>query len=71
MSELLQGVFLSGTRERMLAIARRLVRERAIQGLILGGTEIPLLLREDTLEGIPILNTTKIHVERAVERLLA
>ena len=53
MSELVNGVFLAETRARMLAIADRLHEEEGIQGLILGGTELPLLLRDEAYKGIP------------------
>jgi aspartate/glutamate racemase len=41
-----------------------------IQGLILGGTELSLILREPTACGIPILDTTRIHVGAIVRELL-
>jgi aspartate/glutamate racemase len=37
--------------------------------VILGGTELPLILRDPAHDGIPFLNTTKIHCEAAVERM--
>src|SRR6266571_2937429 len=37
-----------------------------IDGIILAGTELPLILRDPDHNGIPFLNTTKIHVEAAV-----
>jgi aspartate racemase len=70
MSELVNGVILSETRERLLAIVARLKKEEEIGGLILGGTELPLILRNEREHGIPMLDTTRIHVERIVEQLL-
>jgi aspartate racemase len=70
MNELTLGVFTDATRARMLAIARDLVATHAIQALILGGTELPLLLRDPDI-GVPLLDTTRIHVARAVEELLS
>jgi aspartate racemase len=70
MSELVQGIFLEETRDRLLAIAARLKEEEGIQGLILGGTELPLILRNCSARGGPFLDTTKIHVERAVAQML-
>ena len=70
MSELVNGVFLAETRERLLTIADRLKARNGIQGLILGGTELPLILREEFARGIPFLDTTRIHVERAVALML-
>jgi aspartate racemase len=71
MAELVPGKFLDETRDRILMIVDRMIGQQNIQGLILGGTELPLLLREATYHGLPFLDTTKIHVERAVEQMLS
>jgi len=71
MSELVNGVFLGETRERLLAIVDRLKERAGIQGLILGGTELPLILRDAAGKGIPFLDTTRIHAERAVAQMLS
>ena len=73
MNELLKNVFLPETRERLLSIARRLKSEEGIDGLILGGTELPLILREaDAAEaGVPFLDTTQIHVQAVVAEMLS
>jgi aspartate racemase len=69
MNELTAGVFSDATRNRMVAIARDLIENNSIEALILGGTELPLLLRDADI-GVPWLDTTRIHVVRAVEELL-
>ncbi|MGH7455798.1 MAG: aspartate/glutamate racemase family protein [bacterium] len=71
MRELVNGVVVPETRERMLAIVECLQERHGIQGLILGGTELPLILRDETSRGIPFLDTTKIHVKRIVAQLLS
>jgi len=71
MSELVHGIILSETREQFLKIVDRLKDREGIQGLILGGTELPLILRNVTDRQIPFLDTTMIHVERIVARLLS
>jgi aspartate racemase len=71
MSELLNGIILPETRERLLSIVDRLKEREHIQGLILGGTELPLILRDVTDRGIPFLDTTRIHVERALAHAFA
>jgi len=71
MSELVNGIILPETREQLLAIVDRLEEQEKIQGLILGGTELPLILKEVANRGIPFLDTTGIHVKRIVEELLA
>ena len=69
MSELVNGLIRSETRERLLAIVERLKERQGVQGLILGGTELPLILRDTPDMGIPFLDTTRIHVERIVAHL--
>ena len=71
MNELVNGVISSETHERLLEIVERLKAQKGIEGVILGGTELPLILREESYNGIPFLDTTKIHVERAVAQMLA
>ena len=64
-AELVNGVFLPETRDALLAIAERM----DIEALILGGTELPLILR-DGMAKVPFLDTTAIHVKAAVARML-
>jgi aspartate racemase len=71
MNELLKNIFLPETRDAMLAIANNLKEQHKIEALILGGTELPLLLRDAEIEGIPMLDTTRIHVDRLVSEMLA
>ena len=71
MSEFVNGIFLPETREHLLTIVDRLKEKEEIQGLILGGTELPLILRDVLDRGIPFLDTTRIHAERAVAQMLA
>ena len=73
MNELVNGLFRDETRAGLVAIARRLKDEEGIEGLILGGTELPLILREaDAADaGVPFLDTTQIHVRAIVDRLLS
>ena len=69
--ELVAGRFLAETRARMLAIGQRLRDEEGVEALILGGTELPLLLRDDTQLGIPFLDTARIHVQAAIDQMLS
>jgi aspartate racemase len=68
--ELLADKFLPETRQLILGIIQRMTEEDQIQGIILGGTELPLLLSDDSASGIPLLDTTKIHVQAVVRELL-
>ena len=69
--ELLNNMFLPETRDRLLAIVDGLKDREGIEGLILGGTELPLILRDPEHNGIRFLDTTQIHVKRIVAELLS
>jgi aspartate racemase len=68
--ELLEGEFRPGTREALLQICSRMVREDGIESLILAGTELPLLFQGLASHQVPFLNTTELHVAAAVAELL-
>jgi aspartate racemase len=70
MNELVNGMFLSETRDGLLAIIESLIERERIDGMILGGTELPLLLRGVTRSGVPFLDTTQIHVKAAIAEML-
>jgi aspartate racemase len=76
MNELVKGIILPETRQGLLSVVDRLREQEDIDGLILGGTELPLILGESTLgevtdRDIPFLDTTRIHVQAAVARMLS
>lgn len=62
--ELSRGIFKQETRQAYLAIMDQLVRYGA-QGIILGCTEIPLLIQQHDFSA-PVFDTTKIHAQAAV-----
>jgi aspartate racemase len=70
-SELVPGKFLADTRAGLLAIVDRIKAKSDIDGVILAGTELPLILCDPHHNGIPFLDTTKIHVETAVDEMLS
>jgi aspartate racemase len=67
--ELLEGEFRDETREWMVALIARLRDEERVDGIILGGTELPLLLRSPAIAGLPALDTTALHVDAIVAGL--
>lgn len=69
-SEIELGVFKDETRRELIGITEKMVRENKIDSLILGCTEFPLILPEPQYVGIPMLNTTKIHVDAIVKYCL-
>jgi aspartate racemase len=70
MGELAQGEFRPDTRDRIVAIMRGMAQRDGVEGVLLAGTELPLLLRGTEAGGVPLLDTTQIHVARALDVML-
>jgi aspartate racemase len=71
LNELVSGKFLPETGAGLLAIVERIKAKSDIDGVILAGTELPLILRDAEYKGILFLDTTKIHCEAAVAEMLS
>lgn len=71
MNELVPGNFLPGTRAGLLEIVDRMNSKSDVDGVILAGTELPLILRDAEHNGIQFLDTTQIHCEAAVAEMLS
>jgi len=69
-TELVNGTFLPESRAGMLAVIERLKTGSGVEAVILGGTELPLLLDANTQSPVPLLDTAVIHVEEILRRLL-
>ena len=67
--ELVAGQIRDESRAGFVAIIEKLA-ERGAEGVILGCTEIPLLVSEADA-GIPLFDTTAIHAEAALNYALA
>jgi aspartate racemase len=63
-NELVAGQIRAESRAGLIAVMRRLA-ERGAKGVILGCTEIPMLVTE-TDAGMPLFDTTAIHAEAAL-----
>jgi aspartate racemase len=70
MTELVPGILRPETRERLLAIVADMKTRDGIDAVILGGTELPLILRDPTASDIPLLDTTVIHARAIVARAM-
>jgi aspartate racemase len=69
--EFLSGRFLEPTRNAFVGLVLRLRDAQGIDGVILGGTELPLLLSAPEVAGVPSLDTTALHVNAIVQRVRA
>jgi aspartate racemase len=68
MGELFKGVILQATRERLLAIVDEVAARGPIDAVVLGGTELSLILTEASHRGIPLIDTTRVHVDAVLAR---
>jgi len=67
--EFLRGKFRDETRQGFLSLVGGLRDREGIDGIVLGGTELPLLLPTPVIAGVPALDTTALHVSAIVDRL--
>jgi len=66
--ELGKGIIKTETKQKYIDIINRLIEDGA-EGIVLGCTEIPLLINQNDVS-VPVFDTTKIHSQAAVEFVL-
>ncbi len=64
-TEIELGIIKESTRQELMDIIGRMVEKDGIDSIILGCTELPLILDKSEY-GVPVLNTTQIHVDAIV-----
>lgn len=67
--QLCANIFTPEAKQGFQKIIQRLVAEEGAEGVILGCTEIPLLIQQDDV-AIPVFDSTAIHVKAAVDYAL-
>jgi len=70
-NQLIKGIFLPETRARLQEIITTQVERDRVEGVILAGTELPLILKDEMIAGVPLLDTTQIHVKAVVAEILS
>ena len=65
-TEIEMRIIKDSTRQQLLDIAKRMVKQDSIDALILGCTELSLILDKDEY-GIPFLDTASIHIDSIVK----
>ncbi len=70
MGELVYNRILPDTKQQLIQIVNELREKESIRGLILGGTELPLILSQSDFNDFEIFDTTKIHVESIVDKMI-
>ena len=64
------GIILKEEKEKILEIANRNLAVQKADALVLGCTELPLIVKADDLDTL-ILDTTRIHIEAILNYMLA
>jgi aspartate racemase len=67
--ELCRGKIRDSSRQSCLEIIEKLTK-RGAEGIVLGCTELPLLVRPSDVQ-VPVFDTTRLHAEAAVEMALS
>lgn len=65
-----EGIVLPEDKRIILQIANRIISEKNADALILGCTELPLIIQENDLDAL-ILDTTQIHIDAILSYMLA
>lgn len=70
MNELVFNVNKSSSKDTLLRLITRMIKEDNIEGIILGGTELSLVLNQKDFEKINVIDTCLIHVNAIVNELV-
>lgn len=71
MGELVFNEIKAETKRGLVEIVDKLQADEGIEGIILGGTELPLILKQEDFHSLKVFNTTKIHVNAILDKMLA
>ncbi len=71
MNELVYNHIDQETKLGLLSIIEQIQNKKKIEGIILGGTELPLILNQDDFDDLKVFDTTQIHVNDLVDNILS
>ena len=71
MGELVLNQIIPSTKARLISIIEKLKQEHQIEGVVLGGTELPLILNQDDFADLVVFDTTQIHVNSILNQMLS
>ena len=67
LKELIHNIIKPETKARLIQIIRSLKKEFQLEGVVLGGTELPLIIDQKDFDDVKIFNTTKIHIDAILQ----
>ena len=68
--ELCKGEIKDSSRQYYIDVINDMIKQNNIEGVILGCTEIEMLIKKDDLD-IPIFDTTQSHIDSIVDYVLS
>ncbi|PKK93326.1 MAG: aspartate racemase [Tenericutes bacterium HGW-Tenericutes-6] len=66
--ELIRGIFSQDSKKRLIDMIKMYQKELGFDGVILGCTELPLLIKKEDID-IPLINTLDAHVNKIVTEI--
>lgn len=63
------GIVIAEDKEEMIRVAEKYIKQYGADSLLLGCTEIPLMILPGDVS-VPVINTTKIHIDRIGKKLV-
>lgn len=63
------GIVIARDKQKMISIAEKYIEQQSADSILLGCTEIPLMIKPNDVS-VPVINTTKIHIEKICEILI-
>jgi aspartate racemase len=70
MDELVFNEIIPETKKHLIRIINELEVNENIEGIVLGGTELPLILKQEDFNNLKVFNTTEIHVNAILNKML-
>ncbi|MGV6831422.1 MAG: aspartate/glutamate racemase family protein [bacterium] len=69
MGELVFNQINLDTKKHLIQIVNDMEFDHKIEGVVLGGTELPLILKQQDFKNLKVFNTTEIHVKAILDKM--
>ena len=70
-NELENGIIRAETKKQLLTITTKMIKDEQLDGVVLGCTELPLILDQADFDDIKVLDIAKIQIAAAVDQILS
>lgn len=70
-NELENGIIRAETKKQLLTITNKMIKDEQLDGVVLGCTELPLILDQADFDDIKVLDIAKIQIAAVVDQILS